>query len=220
MNGEPHRRPTRSSDADEVMHTQRMSVSYSVIRDNVIAVVLDGILDSATYLLARNAIIKAAVEQPDLVVVQLDRIEVPAESALAAFTSARWHVADWPGVQIILVASEAAMRNTLVRNGITRSIRCTATFDGALARLGEVPSRRRADYAFEPGVPPAGRARRFVARTLADWSRTAYADSMPMVRISRAPITFSPASAMHGVPANWACSARPWSPSTAPSSRR
>ncbi|PRC50030.1 sulfate transporter, partial [Mycobacterium sp. ITM-2017-0098] len=79
-------------------------------------------LDSRTYRTVRDRVIKAALDQPDSVIVDVTALSAPAESAWAVFTSARWHLTTWPEVPIALVCEHADGRRVLARNGITRYV--------------------------------------------------------------------------------------------------
>src|SRR5437588_11501453 len=72
-----------------------------------------GLLDSSTYLSLRDRIIKAALEEPEAVIIDVADLCVPAESAWAVFTSARWHVDIWPEVPIMLVCAHLAGRSAI-----------------------------------------------------------------------------------------------------------
>jgi hypothetical protein len=86
-----------------------------------------GLLDSSTYLSLRDRIIKAALEEPEAVIIDVGDLSVPAESAWAVFTSARWHVDVWPEVPIMLVCEHLAGRSAIARNGVARYIPVHAT---------------------------------------------------------------------------------------------
>ena len=77
----------------------------------------DGVLDTTTYRALRDRIIKAALEEPAAVIIDVTRLTVPAESAWVVFTSARWHVGGWPEVPIMLVCEHFAGRSAIARNG-------------------------------------------------------------------------------------------------------
>lgn len=81
-----------------------------------------GVLDSSTYRPLRDRIIKAAVDEPRAVIVDVTDLQVPAESAWVVFTSARWHVDRWPSVPIMLVCEHLAGRSVIARNGVTRYV--------------------------------------------------------------------------------------------------
>ncbi|BCI84847.1 hypothetical protein NIIDMKKI_00530 [Mycobacterium kansasii] len=63
-------------------------------------------LDSLTYRELRDAVIKAALEEPRAVIVDANRLSVPSASAWSVFTSARWHVSSWPDVPILLACQD------------------------------------------------------------------------------------------------------------------
>ena len=86
-----------------------------------------GRLDATTYLLLRDTIIKAALDEPEAVIVDISGLEICTESALAVFTSARWQVSRWPEVPIVLVSGHYAIRRAIVRNGVARYVPVHAT---------------------------------------------------------------------------------------------
>ena len=133
---------------------------------------VSGVLDSATYLELRNVIIKAAMDQPRAVLVDVTNLWVPASSAWSVFTSARWHVSTWPDVPILLTCSHENGRDDIARNGVARYVPVYPSAELALARLVDrgQPFKRRA-RAELPAVPASmRRARRLVTESLLEWS--------------------------------------------------
>jgi len=55
-------------------------------------VTADGLLDTFTYQTLRDTVIKAALDEPSAVIVDVNRLSVPSATAWSVFTSARWHV--------------------------------------------------------------------------------------------------------------------------------
>ncbi|SEH65276.1 hypothetical protein SAMN04489835_2488 [Mycolicibacterium rutilum] len=132
-----------------------------------------GVLDSSTYRPLRDAIIKAALEEPHGVIVDVADLQVPAESALAVFTSARWHVDRWPEVPIVLVSESAHDRSALARNGVTRYVPVHPTLSGALAAVTGEPAtsvRRRARAVLLAEAASLQRTRELIAQWLTAWS--------------------------------------------------
>ncbi len=131
-----------------------------------------GVLDSSTYLELRNTIIKAAVEQPRAVLVDVTRLTVSAPSAWSVFTSAHWHVSTWPDVPVMLVCAHEQERDDIIRSGVSRYVPVYASAETACARLGDraQPFARR--FRAELPVNPNSlrRARRLVAEILLEWS--------------------------------------------------
>lgn len=130
-----------------------------------------GELDSSTYLELRDAVIKAALEEPSAVLVDVNALTTPAESAWSVFTSARWHVSRWPDVPIILVCAGRAVSDALTRNGITRYVPVLPTVDAALQVTDDGPPRRRARTELPAATASLRHARQFTAERLTEWSR-------------------------------------------------
>jgi len=142
-----------------------------------------GLLDATTYLLLRDSIIKAALDDPRAVIVDVSDLLVPQESALAVFTSARWHVERWPEVPILLVCDDPYGRDAVARNGVTRYIPVYATIESAcnaLALVRSRPGRRRARVELPAHVTSLRRSRQFVAESLNGWSMPAW---IPVAKI-------------------------------------
>ncbi len=136
---------------------------------------VSGVLDTTTYLILRNEIIKAALEEPVAVIIDITELSVPAETALAVFTSARWHVGRWPEVPIALACAHADGRHALARNGVLRYVPVYSTIDDALAAVSDVsyqPARRRARAELPADETSLARTRELVAEWLTAWSRT------------------------------------------------
>ncbi len=132
-----------------------------------------GRLDATTYLSLRDTIIKAALDEPRAVLVDVSDLHVPQESAWAVFTSARWHVERWPDVPVVLVCHHGAGQRAVVRNGITRYVPVFATIElacHALAPAGPRPWRRRACVELPSHLTSLRRSRAFVGDSLNEWA--------------------------------------------------
>lgn len=133
---------------------------------------MDGVLDGMTYLVVRDAVVKAALDSPPLVVVDVSELRAPSPSAWSVFTSARWMVNQWPDVPIALVCSHVEGRRTLARNGIARYLPVYGSIDAAAGPVASNarPSRRRARQSW-PATPAAVTSTRsFVSHWLEAWS--------------------------------------------------
>jgi anti-anti-sigma regulatory factor len=132
---------------------------------------VDGVLDSTTYLTLRDRIIKTALDEPPAVIIDVTGLEVPAASAWAVFTSARWHVTTWPDVPIVLVCAHAAGREAITRCGVARYVPVYPTVEAAwhgvqVGRRG----RRRAHAQLPATLASLPESRRLVREVLATWS--------------------------------------------------
>jgi hypothetical protein len=132
---------------------------------------VEGVLDSSTYLQLRGAIVEAALDQPQAVLVDVDKLDVPAPTAWAVFTSARWLVDTWPAVPIHLVCGNVRQRKVMARTGVTRHLRVHPTVEAALAALtGTRRAVSRASTELPAALASLRVAREFVAQRLAEWA--------------------------------------------------
>lgn len=132
---------------------------------------VEGVLDSSTYLPLRDAIVKAALDEPTAVLIDVDKLDVPAPSAWVVFTSARWLVDTWPAVPIHLVSGQAAIRHAIALNGVARYVRVHPSVNDALSALTDttrVVTRARTEL--PASLASLRIAREFVAQRLREWS--------------------------------------------------
>ncbi|MCG7597659.1 STAS domain-containing protein [Mycobacterium sp. PSTR-4-N] len=130
-----------------------------------------GTLDSWTYRDVRDAVIKAALDQHDAVVVDVSGLTAPAITAWAAFTSARWHVSVWPDVPLVLVCDDDAERSRIERSGITRYVPVVSDEVAAASAIGHrAHFRHRARTTLDVSATTVTAARRFVRQCLTAWS--------------------------------------------------
>ncbi len=131
----------------------------------------DGVLDSSTYRSLRDSVIKAALDEPQAVIVDVDGLAVPSPSAWSVFTSARWHVNIWPGVPILLVSNDIRKRSAIAGCGVARYVPVHPTCDAALLAAGDFcwHSRHRGSAQL-----PRDRAAKRLARAMIDEWLTAW----------------------------------------------
>ncbi|MGV0625434.1 STAS domain-containing protein [Mycolicibacter minnesotensis] len=132
---------------------------------------VSGTLDSNTYLELRNTVIKAALDEPPAVLVDVSELNVPASSAWSVFTSARWHVSTWPDVPILLVCPRQDVAARIARVGAARYVAVHADVESAMRSVacGQHP-RRRARIALPHAQSSLRGSRNFVAERLVHWS--------------------------------------------------
>ena len=163
------------------MTTSSLHTSSTAVSDAIL-LTFSGVLDSVSYLPVRDAIVKAALDNPSAVIADVTELEVPAESALAVFTSARWHVSRWPDVPVLLVCRNEDGRDALRRNGITRYVPVHPTVDESIGALSQYQrsSRHRIRAELPADASAAAVARDLVAERLTDWS---LADLIPTAKV-------------------------------------
>lgn len=144
---------------------------------------VEGVLDADSYIALRDRIIDAALDEPTAVVADVTDLRVPAESAWAAFTSARWIVSRWPQVPIVLVCEHTEPRDAIARSEIAGRLPLFPTIDSALdgVQLATSPKRRRRARADLPAaLGSLRRSRELVAEWLRVWSQT---DLIPVTKV-------------------------------------
>lgn len=154
------------------MDRQASALAVSVdITGGVCVLTAEGVLDSTTYLPLRDTIVKAALDEPRAVLIDVNDLAVPAPSAWAVFTSARWLVDTWPAIPIHVVCGDVIQRRTIARNGVTRYVRVHHTVEAALNALTDTERPRlRARTELPAALASLRAAREFVAQRLAEWS--------------------------------------------------
>jgi anti-anti-sigma regulatory factor len=152
-----------------------LSVATQTVNATAVVLTARGTLDSDTYRSLRDRIIKAALDEPKAVIVDITHLDVPVESALVVFTSARWHIAKWPEVPIMLVCGHPAGRSAIARNGIARYLPVYPSLRDAVDAVsctGSTPLRRRVRAELPAQLTSLSRARDLVAESLTAWSQT------------------------------------------------
>lgn len=156
-----------------VVDESRAAVRIDVEPQQDIAiVVVGGILDSSTYRTIRDTVIKAALDEPRAVIVDINRLTVPSASAWTVFTSARWHVSMWPDVPILLACGQPQVRREVAAGGVTRYVPLHPTRESAMAavRAERLQVRRRARLALPRDKGSVGLARGVVTEWFTEWA--------------------------------------------------
>jgi anti-anti-sigma factor len=155
---------------DELPPSVRVDVEP---KRDVPILVVDGLLDSSTYRSIRDTVIKAALDEPRAVIVDVNRLGVPSSSAWSVFTSARWHVSVWPDVPILLVCAQSQVRRAIRAVGVTRYVPVYPTRESALDALrGQcLPTRWRARSELPATRVGVGLARAMVTDWLTRWGK-------------------------------------------------
>lgn len=140
--------------------------------DDATVLVPDGVLDSSTYQSLRNEVIQTALEEPRAVIVDVNHLSVPAETAWSVFSSAQWHVTVWPNIPILLVCADPLVVSALHRTGVTRRVPVHPTVGAALATLGPCGIRRHRARAVLPAdLSSLRRSRALVDQWLTAWTQ-------------------------------------------------
>ena len=140
-------------------------------REDVPILTVEGALDTSTYRTVRDAVMKAAIDAPRAVIVDINRLRAASASAWTAFTSARWHVSVWPDVPILLVRGDLWVQRQLTLAGVTRYVPVHSTRELAfdVARGHSFPVRRRARIDLARNTGSLDLARIMIADWLTQW---------------------------------------------------
>ncbi|OBH41822.1 STAS domain-containing protein [Mycobacterium mantenii] len=132
---------------------------------------VEGVLDSSTYRTVRDTVIKAAIDEPRAVIVDVDGLRAPSASAWTVFTSARWHVSVWPDVPILLVCAQPEVRRAIAAAGVTRYVPIHSTLELALdaVQSQSLQVRRRARTELARNISSLDVARGVIDDWLTQW---------------------------------------------------
>jgi anti-anti-sigma factor len=151
------------------------SLTVAARTDQSVAVLtVEGVLDAGNSAPLRDTIIKAALDQPSAVIVNITALQVPAESTLSAFISARLGLDTRPDVPIVLVCAHRATREAIARSEVARFMPMYSTEKGAMKALGRLTRRTvlRADAELPANLTSLRESRRLVREWLTSWSQS------------------------------------------------
>jgi hypothetical protein len=162
--------------APELNVTANAAGELTVLRAN-------GILDGSSYIVLRDKIIDAALQEPSAVLIDVTDLAVPADSAWSVFSSALWLVSRWPRIPVALICEHTDTRDGLARSGVPRRVPVYPSIDSALGGLpsgSAKPMRHRARADLPPSLGSLGRSRELVAGWLMAWSQPKF---IPVTKI-------------------------------------
>lgn len=145
---------------------------------------IDGVLDDSTYIPLRDTIVKAALDEPRAVIIDVTGLNVRDDPAWSVFTSARFQISEWPDIPIGLVCAHDQGLNALRRNGVTRYVPVYSTLQSAVTELPADGLRRYRQHvrATLPAVKGSiHRSRELTAQWLTAWSRTDFIHAVSIV---------------------------------------
>jgi anti-anti-sigma regulatory factor len=148
-----------------------LTTSVEARADNIV-MRLVGVLDARTYAQVRDEVLKAAVDAPAAVIIDIDGLEVRSDRGWSVFTSARWHVQQWPDVVIALACRDPLVRQRLTDLSVTPYVPVYASVAAATAAIGEGSCRylHRAREEFGPHSFSVRATQIFVRGHLMAWS--------------------------------------------------
>lgn len=138
-------------------------------------VTVDGVLDTSNSTALSNSIMKATVDQPSAIIVDVTGLHVATESAWSALISVRWQIGAQPDIPIVLVCGHRPAREAIARSEVARFIPVYATEKSAMKAINRLTHRtiRRADARLPANLTSLRESRRLVREWLTGWSQTA-----------------------------------------------
>jgi len=151
---------------------------------NACVLTVRGVLGHPTYLPLRDAIVKAALDEPAAVVIEVTDLRTNDDPALSVFASARWQVSEWPDTPIGLVCTRVDRLKTLRHSAVARYVPAYPSLQEAVADLAADASRRyrRRVRAELPALKSStARSRKLTAQWLTAWGRTDFISAVSVV---------------------------------------
>lgn len=141
--------------------------------DSVVFLTAEGLLDANNSAELRDSVMKATLDEPSAVIVDVTALQVPDESAWSVFISARWQVDTRSDVPILLVCSNRGAREAIARSGVTRFMPVYPSAKGAIKGLGKLARRnfRHAQAQLPANLTSLRESRRLVREWLTTWSK-------------------------------------------------
>lgn len=141
----------------------------SWIRDDAVVVAPRGQLDLTTSRELRDLLVKVATDHPRAVVVDLAALDIGSPSSIALFAAVHTRLAEWPGLQLMLVAGAGRAKELLARYRTGRYMPVHDTIDDAVAAIDEAPPRRVTRIRLPNALTSPRIAREFARSTCVDW---------------------------------------------------
>jgi anti-sigma regulatory factor (Ser/Thr protein kinase) len=151
-----------------------MFVSFGQI-EGYSAVVLDGRLSAGNATLLRDAMLKAAAEQPDALVCDLRGAQADT-SALTVLLVVADRIQDWPTMPLVALCDSEDLRDRLTRVGVARRVPIAGRADELGGVVRRCPGLLRSSTRLPATVDAPAVARSFVRDTLVRWQVPQYVD--------------------------------------------
>jgi anti-anti-sigma factor len=140
---------------------------------SVAVLTADGVLDANNSAELRDSIMKATLDEPAAVIVDVTALQVPDEAGWSVFLSAFWQADTRRHVPILLATGNRAAREAITRAGVARFMAVYPTEKGArkaVDKLGRRPVRR--SHAQLPAnLTSLRESRRLVREWFTAWSQ-------------------------------------------------
>lgn len=150
------------------------SLAVGTRTDQSVAVLtVDGVLDTANSAALRDSIIRATLDKPSAVIVNISALQVLAEAGWSSFIGAHWQLPAKPDIPIVLVCSHRPTREAINRSGLAHFMPVYSTEKAAMKALGQLTRStvRRVDAQLPADLTSLRESRRLVREWLTAWSQ-------------------------------------------------
>lgn len=140
----------------------------------MVILTVDGALDTTNSAALRDHILKATLDGPTAVIVNVSALKVLAESVWSTFIGAHWQIRDNPNVPVMLVCAHRGTREAITRSGVAYFMPVYSTEKAAMKALSQQSRRavRRADAQLPADLTSLRESRRLVREWLTAWSQS------------------------------------------------
>lgn len=141
--------------------------------DSVAVLTVDGVLDAANSTALRDRLIKATLDEPSAVVVNVSGLKLNAEPSWSTFLGVYWQIGSAPHVPIVFVCTNRATREAITGSGVAHFMPVYSSEKAAMKALGQNSRRavRRADAQLPADLTSLRESRRLVREWLTTWSQ-------------------------------------------------
>lgn len=129
----------------------------------------NGVLDARSYPHLRDCLIKCATQVPSAVIVDVDELAVTSAYAMSVFSTVWMQVNEWPGVPLLLLATEPTRRAQLASSPVSRFVPVHGDLQAAMRAVGRPPARHWDRLTLPATAASSAVARCFVRRTCRRW---------------------------------------------------
>jgi len=137
-----------------------------------------GVLDVASYADLRDALLKAGVDEPRAVIVDVDELAMPDRTALALFPAVAAQLMQWPGLPLLLAVTIATQQEMLTEYRLSRFVSVHPSVSDAVLAIDEPPPRRISRRKLPNSLSSSALARRFVLDMCEEWTVAAAGNAM------------------------------------------
>lgn len=149
-----------------------LAVSSRTVQ-SVVVLTVDGVLDVGNSSALLDSIMKATIEGPSAVIIDVTALQVPQESAWSLFLAARWQADARPDVPLLLVCGNRTSREAIERTGVARLMPVYATEKTAMKAVTRLTRNkvRRAQAQLPAHLSSLRESRQLVREWFTAWSQ-------------------------------------------------